>query len=253
MAEVADSVRIETGACADAPVFRHLASDVHGVGLGAHVVLLKFSRDRYFNLSYAHSQALRRLIGWRHDPAGVADALPAMQDVFDAEGILAPGECDAPDMRHATRDMAPRLGFDAWLAMPADIAFTPRSRDVLRATYWLWRAQRATRRGRIAGVINAVQAAQHARHTRYGSPGDYASYVAAMHRAALCYPQCTPCLPWYAALAMWCASDGLRLQLVIGVQRQPFYAHAWAEAQGRVIADDPRRREQLAVIFETPA
>lgn len=253
MPEVADSMRIGTGACADAPVFRHLAPDVHVTGIDAHMVVLKLSHDRYFNLSYAHSQALRRLIGWRHDSRAAVDTLPAMEAMFDAEGILAPGEQNVPDTRHATRDMAPRLGFDAWLAMPVDLASAPRTRDVLRASYWLWQAQRATRRHRMAGVVAAVRAAQITRVTQYGLPGDYSRYVGAMHRAALFYPQCSPCLPWYAALALWCAHDGLRLQLVIGVQRQPFYAHAWAEAQGRVIGDDPRRREQLAVIFETPA
>lgn len=246
-------MRIGTGACADAPVFRHLAPDVHVAGIDAHMVVLKLSHDRYFNLSYAHSQALRRLIGWQHDPEMPFETLPAMQAMFDAEGILAPGEQTVPDTRHAVRDMPPRVGFDAWLAMPADLASPPRMRDVLRASYWLWRAQRATRRQRMAGVIAEVRAAQVTRSTHYGLPGDYARYVGAMHRAALLYPQCSPCLPWYAALAMWCAQDGLRLQLVVGVQRQPFYAHAWAEAQGRVIGDDPRRREQLAVIFETPA
>ncbi|MFJ2995744.1 lasso peptide biosynthesis B2 protein [Pandoraea sp. NPDC087047] len=250
---MADSTRIGTGAWADAPVFRHLAPDVHVAGIDAHMIVLKLSHDRYFNLSYAHSQALRRLIGWRHEPAVAADMLPAMQDMFDAEGLLAPGERATPDSRLATRDMAPRLGFDAWLAMPGDLGFGARTRDVMLASYWLWQAQRTTRRARMAGVIDRVNHAQQVRHTRYGLPGDYAPYVAAMHRAALVYPQCTPCLPWYAALAMWCAHDGLRLQLVVGVQRQPFYAHAWAEAQGRVIGDDPRRREQLAVIYETPA
>ena len=246
-------MRIGTGACADAPVFRHLAPDVHVAGIDAHMVVLKLSRDRYFNLSYTHSQGLRRLIGWRHEPSVANGNLPAMQAMFDAEGILAPGEQDMPDARLATRDMAPRLGFDAWLAMPGDLGFGTRARDVAHAGYWLWQAQRTTRRMRMAGVIDRVQRAQQVRPTDYGLPGDYAPYVAAMHRAALLYPQCTPCLPWYAALAMWCAHDGLRLQLVVGVQRQPFYAHAWAEAQGRVIGDDPRRREQLAVIYETPA
>ncbi|VVE27656.1 hypothetical protein PAQ31011_03496 [Pandoraea aquatica] len=252
MPDVADSTRIGTGACADAPVFRHLAPDVHIVGMDAHVVVLKLAHDRYFNLSYAHSQALRRLIGWRHAPQEVTQGLPAMQAMFDAEGLLAPGEQDMPDTRHAARDMTPRLGFDVWLAMPGDLAGHARARDVMRASYWLWQAQRATRKTRMAGVIGRIRDAQERRATQYGLPGDYAPYVAAMHRAALCYPQCTPCLPWYAALALWCAHDGLRLQLVIGVQRQPFYAHAWAEAQGRVIGDDPRRREQLAVIYETP-
>ncbi|MGC7412571.1 lasso peptide biosynthesis B2 protein [Pandoraea pneumonica] len=250
---MSDPTQIGTGACADAPVFRHLAPDVHIAGIDRHVVVLKLSHDRYFNLSYPHSQALRQLIGWPRDGDISADTLLATQAMFEAQGILAPLGRTTPDPRIATRDIPPRLGFDAWLALPADVARAPRVRDVMRAGYWLWQAQRVTRRARMRGVVDMVERAQAEVTTQYGAPQDYLPYVAAMHRAALVYPQCSPCLPWYAALTAWCARDGLRLRLVIGVQRQPFYAHAWAESDSRVIGDDLRRREQLAVIYETPA
>jgi len=253
MPEVSDPTLIGSGACADAPVFRHLAPDVHIAGIDRHVVALNLSHDRYFNLSYHHSQALRQLIGWPHDGGITADDLLATQAMFEAQGILAPMARTTPDTRIAARDLAPRGGFDAWLAMPADVARVPRVRDVVRAGYWLWQAQRVTRRARMRGVVDMVTRAQADRRTQYGTPQDYSPYVAAMHRAALVYPQCSPCLPWYAALAAWCARDGLRLRLVIGVQRQPFYAHAWTESDSRVIGDDLRRRDQLAVIYETPA
>ncbi|WP_087721641.1 lasso peptide biosynthesis B2 protein [Pandoraea sp. PE-S2T-3] len=252
MPEVSDPTHIGTGACADAPVFRHLAPDVHIAGIDGHVVVLKLSQDRYFNLSHQHSQGLRRLIGWRSDGDIPVDVLLATQAMFDAQGILAPGAHATPDPRIAKRDMSPRLGFDAWLAMPADVARESRVRDVMRAGYWLWQAQRVTRRARMRGVVDMVVRSQSGVRTQYGAPQDYLPYVAAMHSAALVYPQCSPCLPWYAALTAWCARDGLRLRLVIGVQRQPFYAHAWAESDARVIGDDLRRREQLAVIYETP-
>ncbi|VVE41517.1 hypothetical protein PHO31112_04175 [Pandoraea horticolens] len=151
-------MRIGANACANAPVFRHLAPNVHVAGIDRHMVVLRLSRDRYFNLSYNHSQALRRLIGWSHDPAMSVDTAQAMQSMFDADGILAPGERNAPDSCTAIRDMPAQPGFHAWLAMPGDIGVAPRKRDVLRACYWLWQAQRATRRARIAGVIDRVPA-----------------------------------------------------------------------------------------------
>ncbi|MDM8358614.1 hypothetical protein [Pandoraea communis] len=56
-------MRIGANSCANVLVFRHLAPDVHVSGIDGHMVVLKLSRDRYFNLSYDHSQALRRLLG----------------------------------------------------------------------------------------------------------------------------------------------------------------------------------------------
>jgi hypothetical protein len=42
------------------------------------------------------------------------------------------------------------------------------------------------------------------------------------------------------------------VNLVIGVQNYPFMAHAWVESNGKIIGDDSRLRENLAIILEEP-
>lgn len=107
-------MRIGANACANALVFRHLTPDAHVVDIDGDMVALKLSRDHYFNLSYDHSQALRQLIGWPHDPAMSFDAAQAMQSMFDADDILAPGERGVPDSRTAIRDVPAQPGLHAW-------------------------------------------------------------------------------------------------------------------------------------------
>lgn len=123
MPEVSDPTHIGTGACADAPVFRHLAPDVHIAGIDGHVVVLKLSQDRYFNLSHQHSQGLRRLIGWRSDGDIPVDVLLATQAMFDAQGILAPGAHATPTLvlrnaicRHDSASMHGSPCPPTWLA-----------------------------------------------------------------------------------------------------------------------------------------
>ena len=38
---------------------------------------------------------------------------------------------------------------------------------------------------------------------------------------------------------------GLPAAVVVGVRCQPFLAHAWVECDGRVVTDDPERREEF--------
>lgn len=64
------------------------------------------------------------------------------------------------------------------------------------------------------------------------------------------YYKRTKCLEWACALILLGINHGLSLNLVIGVQNRPFFAHAWVEHLGSIVGDNPRRRQQLAVIYE---
>lgn len=215
--------------------------------------MLDFSSDRYFNFSYDDSQAFRKLIGWPYQDDISPEVLATVEARLDGKCLFAPEKFCEPTTLTSGQDVTGLLPFNDWLALADDVSYASRPLDVLRAIYWLHRAQRVTRLFRMRGAIESVLQAQAAKGIRYGTPEDYRPYFAAMYRAALIYPQCSPCLPWHTALATWCAMDGLHLRLAIGVQRQPFTAHAWTENRERVIGDDERRRSQLAVIFETPA
>jgi hypothetical protein len=60
-----------------------------------------------------------------------------------------------------------------------------------------------------------------------------------LDRAASYYFKRAWCLQRSAALVLLLRFRGVPAQLVIGVERVPFYAHAWVEVAGRVVNDDP--------------
>jgi Transglutaminase-like superfamily len=53
------------------------------------------------------------------------------------------------------------------------------------------------------------------------------------------YPRCVLCLQRSAATTCVLRRYGIPAQMVIGVQRLPFRAHAWVECAGRAINDKP--------------
>ncbi len=70
--------------------------------------------------------------------------------------------------------------------------------------------------------------------------------------ASMIYPKKTYCLAWAATFVMLARKNKWDSQLVIGVQAHPFYAHAWAQIDGKVIHDDPVIAKVLSFILQTP-
>lgn len=66
------------------------------------------------------------------------------------------------------------------------------------------------------------------------------------------YPNKTFCLAWAATFVTLARKKGWDSTLAIGVQAQPFYAHAWAEIKGTVVHDDPIIAQVLSIIMKTP-
>ena len=56
------------------------------------------------------------------------------------------------------------------------------------------------------------------------------------------------CLQRSAATACLLRRYGIQAQMVIGAQQMPFKAHAWVEADGRVVNDKPYTPEIYAVL-----
>ncbi len=76
---------------------------------------------------------------------------------------------------------------------------------------------------------------------------------AAVDAASLLYPKKTVCLPWAATFTLLALQKNWNVQLVLGVQTSPFYAHAWAQTpSGKVINDDRVVAQVLSVIFKQP-
>ena len=59
----------------------------------------------------------------------------------------------------------------------------------------------------------------------------------AIERACVWYPRTSLCLPRSAVVTCLLRDAGVPAQMVIGVQKIPFKAHAWVEVEGRVVND----------------
>jgi hypothetical protein len=71
---------------------------------------------------------------------------------------------------------------------------------------------------------------------------------AAMDMASIWYWKEALCLQRSAATACLLRNYGIPAQLVIGAQQMPFKAHAWVEAEGRVVNDKPYMHEMYGVL-----
>lgn len=76
--------------------------------------------------------------------------------------------------------------------------------------------------------------------------------IAAVDGASLIYPTKTFCLAWSATFVLLGLQRNWDVHLLIAVQTNPFYAHAWAELDGKVINDDPRVAQLLSIILKEP-
>jgi hypothetical protein len=81
-----------------------------------------------------------------------------------------------------------------------------------------------------------------------GDTAEIASICARVDRAAVYYFRRAWCLQRSATAVCLLRLRGVEAELVIGVSRQPFYAHAWVEVDGRVVNDDPAVRRRYAVL-----
>jgi len=79
-------------------------------------------------------------------------------------------------------------------------------------------------------------------------PGIVERVCSAVDLACIWYPKEALCLQRSAAAACLLRSMGVPAQMVIGVQKLPFKAHAWVEVEGNVVNDKPYTREMYAVL-----
>lgn len=70
----------------------------------------------------------------------------------------------------------------------------------------------------------------------------------AVDRAATYYFKRAWCLQRSATATCLLRWNGVPAELVIGVQKAPFYAHAWVEVEGRVLNDHPIVQDRYTVL-----
>lgn len=70
----------------------------------------------------------------------------------------------------------------------------------------------------------------------------------AVDRAATYYFKRAWCLQRSATAVLLLRWRGVNAQLVIGVEKMPFYAHAWTEVDGQVVNDHPSIQKRYTVL-----
>ncbi|MCX5544047.1 lasso peptide biosynthesis B2 protein [Paraburkholderia sp. CNPSo 3076] len=113
----------------------------------------------------------------------------------------------------------------------------------------LHKVHETSRNHRLSGLLQLIESERIQRKNKriIRNENDLA---ASLNLTCFLYPVKTKCLEWACTLIIAGYRYGLDMKLVIGIQNRPFFAHAWAELDGRVVGDDPARRRQLAVIHE---
>jgi len=79
-------------------------------------------------------------------------------------------------------------------------------------------------------------------------PGTDERVRKAIERACVWYPKTSLCLPRSAVATCLLRDAGIPAQLVVGVQKIPFKAHAWVEVASRVVNDKPEVQSEYMVM-----
>ena len=80
------------------------------------------------------------------------------------------------------------------------------------------------------------------------APGGVETLSSAVDAACIWYPKEVLCLQRSAATACLLRKFGIPAQMIIGVRRMPFKAHAWVEVNSKVVNDKPYMPEMYAVL-----
>lgn len=215
------------------------------------LVLMDVRTGRYYAMN-ATAEALWRAIERGEPLEGVANQV-AIRTGADAQRVTA-------DFRHLLEDLerhglierveavppGPRSAAEAApaaepMATTAERAASPLPRrwpSVLLALFGLAIAEMLLLFG--FPVFHRVVRRLPRAASRPPSAGELEWAVMVVEAAARAHFRRAWCLQRSFALLWVLRSRHLAADLVIGVRRLPFAAHAWVEAHGRVIGDDPR-------------
>ena len=183
-------------------------------------VVLDQLRDRYFALSPRLSAALG-------DIGAGASCDPNAIDRLRNLGVLDDADRPIEAVRHQAAHAS---------ALEVRKEASPRDCSVASVSFAVLRARLESRPGRLAAVLHARQRRICAKGAR-ADPVKAASMAGAFDAARAWLPLPRVCLTDSLALSAILIKAGVSHHLLFGVRLDPFYAHAWVEADGVVLSD----------------
>jgi Transglutaminase-like superfamily len=231
--------------------------DVYFARYDGEVVVLDARADRYFCAGPKASRAILSAL----EPANVArprDVDAALTQLVDG-GFLVPAEADTAPRNLTEPRVAGGLAVCAWQPDRSSYLDSKRAvpawRDVAAAVSHLWRTDCLRRRG-MSALLHSLRRQCAARDFAPGARRDPQPRLGALLEAhvmaRMIYPRRIECLVGSSALAWHGWRTGMPVRFVIGVQKYPFYAHAWVELGETVVNDIQETRDRLAIIVGIP-
>jgi hypothetical protein len=123
--------------------------------------------------------------------------------------------------------------------------------EVIKAFFQLVKVHRCIAKEGMKGLLKSIK---HKQPTSPYTPTplEIERLAAAVDAASTLYPKKTLCLAWSATFVLLALKRQWKCDFVIGIQTTPFYAHAWAECQGKVVNDQPMITQVLSMILREP-
>lgn len=125
--------------------------------------------------------------------------------------------------------------------------------EVIKTFFYLAKIHRILKSKGIQGILDEIKKiVSNQKKSNIPSEEAINRLSAAIDAASLLYPKKTYCLAWASTFVLIALKNNWACNLVIGIQTNPFYAHAWAELAGKVIHDDPAIAQVLSIILKEP-
>ena len=209
-------------------MFYRLRDDLYHCSVGAGVIFLDITENRYFALPYAGVEAFRRLVLRNgEDFPGAASALSLLVQ----KGYLVPSS-DAETAFPMIDTSSAMIDDESSSLSPLHLP------TFLLALSWEASISWKLRRCALSSVIKKSSRIRReeivCRETRSLRIRRAATAFA---HTGLIFGRTDRCLPRSLAMYSLCRSLGVSIQCVIGVRSDPFAAHAWTQDEGRILND----------------
>lgn len=247
-------------------IYFSLAPTIYGAYFGDSVIILDRINNKYISLIGAASHYLSFILshGFVLEDKNYCCISLREEDSYDSEQLnffinhFLDKKFIVISMSQNHKKLAPPplkpggLVEYQWTSKISSKLFSQASLyEVLKAFFQLARTHYAMKHGGINKILSSIKKAK---LTDIKTPHahEIAKLAAAVDAAALLYPKKTFCLAWSATFVVLALKKKWPCNLVIGIQTNPFYAHAWAEISDNVINDDPVIAQVLSIILKEP-
>ena len=241
-----------------------LAPSIFAAHFDEAVIILDVQNDQYLNLVESAAQFLDKICSEEfifenelyqtavpsEDPESLNDWIIEFQE----KGFITPSEGSDRKKVEPPPIKGGGLCEYKWDTKPSWKPFAQVSIvELVRAFIQLASVSRIIKRGGIKGILETIKAvSQKGTSHHIPEPEDIQKLVNALDAATVLYPTKTFCLGWASTFVLLALKKKWRCNLAIGVQTNPFYAHAWAEISTKVIHDDPEIAQVLSIILREP-